>query len=339
MYGFEDTVDITFEHILQKVSQESIFELVFKAPIHVGVYYTSPLRTDKKPGARFDYLEDTLFFIDFGDKKRTHRTCFQMVSDFFRLTHTDTIKFIATKFNLSTNLGDYVMYNEEEGEILTNPIKIKEYFNIGFTPKPYRRVDTKYWSQFLINLSQIEEDGVHSVQSYSLNKKIITPYGLCYAITIPGAKGVKLYQPQREKGDFKWITNFTNNDIGNLDKIAPTGKKLIVASSYKDHRVIRNIGIPNTVWFQNEGQIPCDRLNLELIERYDHIYFFYDNDESGREAVLKLAQTYNNYKRDCATGLFLPERCPWKDPAQFISKEGRQDLVNLFKDLGLYENP
>lgn len=337
MYGFEETLDITFEHILQKVSQEKIFELIFKTPVFQGVYYTNPLRTDSKAGARFEYLENTLFFVDFGDKRRTHRTCFQMVQDYFTLTSTDAIKFIAEKFNLSTSLNDYKIFTEEEEESFNVP-KIKSYFKIDFNARPYRKVDIKHWSQFLIKESELQEDGVHSVARYYLNGKIVNPYGLCFAITLPNNPGVKLYQPQREKGDFKWITNFTNNDIGNLNNISPQGKKLIVASSYKDHRVIRNIDLPNTIWFQNEGQIPCDRINIELIERFDHIYFFFDNDEVGRGASLKLAQVYNSYKKDCATGLFLPERCPWKDPAQFVQKEGKQDLRNLFKDLELYEN-
>lgn len=331
MYGYSEHLEITFGQLLQKISQEEIFELVFNEPIIEGFYYKSPLRVDNNPGARFEYYDGTLLFIDFGDKEKTHRNCLQVIRKYFKLSYNEALRFICSKLNLSENSEDY----EKEEESFTGFIEKKK-FEIDFRKREFSKFDIKFWSKSLISLQNLEDDGVFSVQSYKLNGRGYTPFDLCYAITLPKSDRVKLYQPNKPKDKFKWITNFTNNDIGNLQGISKSGKKLVIASSYKDHRVIRNLEVKDVLWFQNEGQIPADIINIELVERFEEIIFFYDNDLAGLEASAKLVATYNQYRKNCARAVSLPLSSPWKDPSQFIYKEGKRDLIQEFKSLNLY---
>lgn len=333
MYGYVEYFDLSPEHILQKVTQEQIFEIVFPKVYLGEVIYKSPLRTDRNPRCFFEYHNDVLLFKDFGDKNRTHRSCFRMIMDKYNLTMREALKFICNHFDLSHSSVDYEeVIIEDDTEIVR-----KTPLHIDFLSKEYTSQDKKYWSQYLIYPDQLLEDGVHSVDKLILNNVAKPVYGLCYAYTFPEDK-VKIYRPYAPP-KYKWMTNCNNNIVGNIHNISQRGKKLIVAKAYKDSRVIRNLGIKDVIWFQNEGQVPNDMINIDLITRYEEIVFLYDNDEPGIAAGQKLADIYNGYRNGCAKGIYLPKECGYKDPSDFICKEGKQDLINVFKELELYGNP
>ena len=333
MYGFEEYIELTPEHILQKVSQEQIFKIVFKQEVETDlVCYRSPLRKDKNPGCWFKYYDGTLLFIDFGDKKRTHRSCFRMIMDKYGVDMRSAINIICNYYNLSSNPLDYKEVELEDYEY-SSPTKTP--LIINFTKREFTKQDKKYWSQYLIYPSQLEEDNVYSVESFSFSTgKTIKPFGLCYAYTFPNDR-VKIYQPLTNP-KYKWITNCNNNVVGNIHNISDKGDLLIVSKSYKDSRVLRNLGIKDVVWFQNEGQVPNDEINIDLINRFKEIVFFYDNDIAGIEAGNKLSNIYNSYKSNCSRAVHLPKMCKWKDPSDFIRREGRVDLMKILKRMKLY---
>ncbi len=331
MYGYEEYFDLSPEHILQKVTQEQIFKIVLKDIYLDTVCYTSPFRKDKNPGCWLTYHDGVLLFVDFGDKSKTHRSCFRMIMDKYGVDMRTALKIVCNHYKLSQNILDYeeIAIDDSERISVSKPPPI-----ISFYPKEFTKQDKKYWSQYLISPNQLEEDKVYSVESFTINGKKITPYGLSYAYTFPDNK-VKIYQPYNNP-KYKWITNCDNNVIGNISNISERGKNLIVSKSYKDCRVLRNLGYKNVVWFQNEGQVPNDFNNINLISRFEKIIFFYDNDISGKEAGDKLASIYNGYKKDCATNLYLPTKYGWKDPSDFIKKEGTKDLIKILNKMNLY---
>lgn len=332
MYGYEEYFDLTPEHILQKVSQEQIFGIVFKEEIILDCKcYRNPLRVDKHPECRFEYCNNVLLFIDFADKKRTHRSCFRMIMDKYGVDMNSALRIICNYFELSYSSVDYKEVNIEDNE---SSIIVKTPLIITFNSKEFNSYDKRYWSQYLIYPEQLIEDEVYSLKNFTIQGKRITPLGLCYGYTFPDGK-IKVYQPYTNP-KYKWITNCDNNVVGNIHNLPEKGDKLIVSKSYKDCRVLRNLGFKNVIWFQNEGQVPCDAINIDLISRFKEIVFFYDNDEAGLEAGDKLMSIYNSYKTGCSSKVHLPKRCEWKDPSDFIRKEGREDLVKVLKKINLY---
>jgi hypothetical protein len=333
MYGYEEYFDLSPEHILQKVTQEQIFKIVLKEIYIDTVCYTNPLRRDKNPGCWLSYDNTTgaLLFVDFADKNRTHRNCFRMIMDKYNVSMRSALKIICNHYKLSENIIDYKEISIEDYEKLSIP---KTPPIISFYQREFNKQDVKYWSQYLIFKNQLLEDGVYPIQSFIINGKKINTYGLAYAYTFPNNR-VKIYQPYTNP-KYKWITNCDNNIIGNYENISNKGKNLIVSKSYKDCRVLRNLGYKNVIWFQNEGQVPNDKNNIELISRFERIIFLYDNDLSGKEAGIKLASIYNSYKKDCATNLYLPNKYGHKDPSDFIKKEGTKDLIKVLNKMNLY---
>ncbi len=332
MYGYTPEVEIEPEQILQKIDAKLIFELVFKQELDLSQLYCSPFRDDKRPGCRFEYREDgTLLFIDFGERFRTghtHRNFLQAVADAYETTTTRAIQIICSEFGLSTFKHDYqpvTILNPESSPRIISDLK--------YDKKEITRLDIGFWSQFLIRPEHTVEDNVFPVRRFSIKKgtkfNIVTPYKYCYCMDFIAHK--KFYQPFNEQ--YKWITNCNENDIGNIDNLPLTGKELIIQKAYKDHRVIRNVVEgTNVIWTPNEGAIPDLFILKNLSSRFEIITIFYDNDEGGRNAALRLQAIFNEIRPNSCRLVFMPDNLP-KDIGEFVQREGRKDTLTLLNQI------
>lgn len=339
MYGYYEYTDITPEQLLQKIDQVKIFEFVLKQPVDLNKKYLSPFREDRVPKCFFTTREDgIILFIDFGDRAgRTHRSCFRMVMDSHEpsISLTEAINIICSHFKLSKNSQDYkpidkLLYTVVESE--------PQETIINYTSKEFTKKDKKYWSQFLITIDQLKEDNVYAVEKFTkINQKgrfSNRPYNVCYALDF--IHHVKIYQPLNNK-DYKWLNNCDENDIGNIDNLPHTADKLIISKSYKDHRVIRNLTNSNVVWFQNEGCVPDEHILTMLLYRFHEIVIFYDNDYTGIKQAYKIVNILKKLSKgkNIVRMIYLPIDSKYKDIAEFVSKEGRQDTLKILKQIKL----
>lgn len=348
MYGYEEHIEVTPEQILQKITQEQIFEFILGVPFNINNRYTSPLREDNKPGCRFEQRQDgTILFVDFGERLltgHTHRTCFSMVMDFFGVNLDGAIRKICIQFSLSNNVSDYKPVDNDSyrGRVSYEQQTDRQNSTIlGYHPKSPTKSDVWYWSQFLIKVDELKEDNVFCVNRFTIKNhkgyRVIPIYKYCYVFDF--IDRMKIYQPFSEK--YRWITNCDENNIGNIDNLPYKGKELIIQKSYKDHRVLRNIGLGlNVIWFQNEGCVPSLEILKNLTQRFELITIFFDNDEDGTLAAIKLCNIFNQLREDCARIVHLPtfisRKLTHKDPSTFINKEGKTDLITILNQIGIY---
>lgn len=337
MYGYEEYNNLTPEQILQKITQEQIFQFVFGHSINIEDRYKSPFRRDRTPGCWFEWVNGILLFNDFGDKQR-HRSCFKAVMDKYNVTLHTAIKIICKHFNLSESDLDYSPIESTDKLNIIKSDKIPAI--ITYNNRDFNKEDAKFWSQFLITKDNLIEDNVYPVDRFTIDSKgrvkVITPYTVCYSY--PFGEKVKLYMP-RNNPKFKWITNTSENDIGNIDNLEPTGKQLIITKSYKDHRVLKNLGYKNVVWFQNEACVPNKQICVGLINRFEDIVVFYDNDKQGNLGSEKIVSLFNSVRGSSTRSVHLPIRkYKWKDPAEFINKEGKLELIRVLNKIGLNGN-
>jgi hypothetical protein len=347
MYGYAELFELTPEQLLQKVTQEQIFEFILKQPVNLNWRYCSPFRVDNNPGCRFEQRPDgTLVFVDWGERLivngKVHRSCFSMVMDSYKVNLTKAMQIICSEFGLSTDKHEYqvvdkVLYDLRQEQDSNKTI-------MTFEKKQFSKADTLFWSQYLIKPQHLIEDGHSSVRQFTKKNqkgyKIITPYKPCFVFDFIDT--MKFYQPYSDK--YKWITNCDEDDIGNFDNLPPTGEELIVQKAYKDHRVLRNLdwGL-NVVWFQNEGCVPSEDILRNISQRFKLITFFYDNDDDGIVAADKLTNIFNEIREGSSRAIHLPRKRKHKqlfghylkDPSDFIQKEGRQDLITVLKQIGI----
>lgn len=341
MYGYYEYSDITAEQLLQKVKQERIFEMVLKEPFSYDKKYFSPFRKDKTPGCFFTQREDgTILFVDFADRTgHRHRSCFRMVMDAYEptLSLSNAIDVICDYFKLSKNSSDYTPVSFTRN--FTSVTEEKEGTIITYTKKrEFSRNDRIYWSKFLITTQNLLEDNVYPVDRFTKVNRKGKFSSVCYnpSFALDFIHHVKLYFPLNNI-EFKWLSNCDENDIGNIDNLPITGSKLIISKAYKDHRVIRNLTNNNVIWFQNEGCVPDDYILKMLLKRFHEIVIFFDNDYTGIKQGYKIVTILKKLSKgkNIVRMVYLPIKSKYKDIAEYVGKEGRQDTLKILKQIKL----
>lgn len=344
MFEKQDNIEkrgfIDKENILKYVSEEDIFELVFKFKPKEYDYVTSPFRQDDNAGCWFEYsTSGKLKFKDFGSqifirgKKMINIDCFDAVQIYFNLPNLyKTILFIKKHLIDGKELP-------ERKDVNIQVERQKREVKIQFEARDFDERDAKFWKKYYISRQNLIDDRVFAVKRFKiLNGKYgdfsTRTYDICYAYTEFNDNRKKLYRPH-QKGKNRFITTCNQNDIGGINTLPEFGDLLIITKSYKDWRVLKNQGL-NVIWFQNEGMMPTNDILLPLCKRFKYIIIFFDNDETGILSSLKIKDHINSY---------FPGKCESKwidesflsqnitDPSDYIHKMGENELQKLLKQM------
>lgn len=317
---------ISKESILSLVTQEQIFELVFKFKPVEYEYVVSPLRNDDVPGCWFSLHDNgILYFVDFGNGRR-HSDCFNIVQDYFKLPNFYlTLEYI---FNSLIRGKEELKPIEAKRDIQRD---VKKKVKLLIEARAFDGRDYQFWSQYGIRKKDLIEDRVFPIHRlYALNTKTgshsIECRDIAYSYNDFPDSRKKIYFPLRE-GKRRFITNCSQNDVGGINSLLSYGSELIITKGYKDYRVLKNHG-KNVVWFQNEGMIPNDLILNKLVKPYLNVIVWFDNDQPGITASEKVKQHINTMFPSKAKNLWLPERgldlgikdpsdCRAKDPVYF----------------------
>jgi hypothetical protein len=327
MYGFQNFIPLTTEEILKRISQSDIFKIIFKEHPVLGKYYISPFRNDDNAGCFFEYYNSKLFFVDFADEI-THRDCFGVICDYFNINYIQSLEYINSYYKLGLNYS-----NDDTKPVIYEPVNYtnnvkKTKTEFIFKPRNFNNSDIEYWEQYGITIKQLKEDGVYPIIWFKIIKDVkittIRPIVNSYVYTGFENNKIKIYTPLTNNKKFKWFTNCTQDDVGNIDNLPISGKKLIITKSYKDWRVLTNYNI-NGVWLQNEGGIPNMSILSNLSNRFEEIIIFFDNDITGKKQSEKLKLIINSNFPKKARIVFLEGLL--KDPSDYYANNGRLELL------------
>ena len=315
--------------ILQYISEEDLFEHILGFVPKEYDYICSPLREDNNPGAFFQrgLYSNKLLFIDYADSYNNTYDCFAFIQRYYKLPDFyQTLQFIQHNIIEKQKLEKTVTQN-----ISTKDVSRKK-AELIIEARPFNKTDGLYWGKFGISKKNLMDDKVFPVQKIFLKNgrkgdKSIPVYTKCYAFTDFKENRKKLYFPYK-KGKFRFLSTCTRNDV-DVEKINRNSKQLVISKSYKDCRVLRNLGV-NTLWFQNEGAFP-ENLQ-EIIEGFEDVAIFFDNDNPGINAAMKLESLINNSFRHVARTVHFETKLlekGIKDPADMYSKMGVEKLEHF----------
>ena len=347
MYGYYNNVNLEITEILEKVTEIEIFSIVIKEKINdIGAKYLAPYRLDKTPSCYFKYYNNKLYFYDYTLMFHNNIDCVGIIQKTFNLSYVDALKYIVNYFNLETT------------QIVTNNVAIKsvDKLNHVFIPYVFNKVskriitetqrtpilyiekefnnnDKNFWNKYEITKQNLINDKVYSISHYQLltrSNEYVTIYSnnfmYCYSDFIN--EGVKIYRPYEKNN--KWVTNCTKNDVGGINNLPYNGELLIITKSYKDYRVITNQGY-NTIWFQNEGMIPNETIIRDLVNRFQNIIIWFDNDNAGitnGKVICEYIKSFQSNKNNIKL-VHLPIELleiKIKDASDFICKYGKVEL-------------
>ena len=161
MYGYHSDVPQCVNGFLEHYNQEEIFKIALGDYPATGEYYLSPFRTDNNAGCVFEWHNEKLFFIDFGDVK-THRDCFNYIQDSYGLTNMkDTLEFITSYFDTNVVAKEKAMNRE-------TILRVKSPSQIFFYARPFTELDRLFWSPYEISRKNLLEDNVFSLSMYKV---------------------------------------------------------------------------------------------------------------------------------------------------------------------------
>lgn len=310
---------ISKEEILNKVSQEEIFKLVFKTNFPIREKIVSPFREDSNPGCWFSYQKNgILVFRDFGFHNKPI-DCFLAIELYYNLSYIDSLEFIynslikgKSNISLKPKIAKKKQKNVE-----------RKRTEIAFYIRNFQIKDKKYWQQYGITKNQLISDFVYPVSKFIINrKKKIEAKKLTYSYA-EFPKNVKLYSPFNKR--FKFITNCVASDIGGLKSLKKKNELLIITKSYKDYRVLKNFNL-DVIWVQSEAiSLPINLLKKTFNE-YEELLVFFDNDQKGREYSIKKIETLENLGYTTREIFLLGKE---KDPSDFYKNHGKDKLKNF----------
>lgn len=320
------------ETIFEYVSEKEIFELVFQKTVSLTEFLKSPIRVDNNPNCYFRINPKTgkLFFVDFGSTLQTYFDCFSMVKIYFNLKNFDeTINFIYDNLIVGRNLEKRIIQKKYS---LTKNVET----TLDFTPRDFTQFDRDFWyGRYFITKNQLIEDKVFCTENYLLNCNkgtfSIIPDTPAYCYTDFENGKLKIYKPFAKNKNRRFVSNCSNNDIGNVKNIDYNSDRLIITKAYKDSRVLTNEN-QNTIWTQGEGMYPDLEMLLPICYNFKEIVIFYDNDEMGIKNSINLSNIINVYLENRARPLVLPSSLLSKgisDPSDLIYKEGRPALLKF----------
>lgn len=336
MYGYHEYTPLNKDIILANISQEDIFKLAFKRDIIIGELYKAPYRNDINGDCYFQYANEKLWFIDFASTKGRHyKDCFDVLQECLNITHNSVLQYINNHFKLG--LGD----STKEVEVQTVEVYLKEdrKKTITYTPRLFNNKDKTFWQKYGITKQNLIEDKVEAVKLYRGYSKVnkvftIKPFDLTYAYTDFKDNKVKIYRPEALDKKSKWFTNCNQNDLGNINNLPEKGDYLIITKSYKDCRVLRNLGL-TSIWLQAESMFPTNNILEDLGKRFNKIIVWLDNDQTGMARSKELKDLINKLYPNKANTVFIAPKFlkeNIKDPSDYIAKFGRAGLIEFIKE-------
>lgn len=319
------------DEILNKITQEQIYQYYFPEEIDMRTHYVNPTRLDDtRPGCTFKYLGDTLMFVDFANNP-THMDCFKFIQKYYNLNFYDVLVQISKDFNLHVHKPETLFENNELDPLLI-PRKeiILEKVNkidtiIKVITQAFNVNDLEYWEQFGITLGTLQ---LYDVKS-------------CYEAWINGFKyhrykdsdpmyryrekdKFKIYRPFANKR-YKWRTNMAGGLLEGWDQLPKTGNIVFVTKSRKDVMTLYEAGHA-AVSVRAESSIVSENAANLLNERFEKIYSWFDNDDAGIMYSKKQSLKYN------WESVQIPIHFP-KDPSDFVKKYSIKELNNLINNV------
>lgn len=330
---------INKEDILNYINEEDIFSLVFGFVPEEHQYVCSPFREDHNPNCWFEYAPDgRLRFVDFanpniiGGIKMCNIDCFSAVKIYFKLPNFyQVLEFI------QDNLIKGKTIERKPAEKQKIELIHKDGSKILFKSRAFNEYDKRFWSRYGITRQQLVDDHVFAVETFKVINSdgtiTSTPYDITYCYTDFENSHKKIYRPYNKK---RFITSCTKNDVGNIKNMIPY-ERLYITKSYKDCRVLRNLGL-SSIWFQNEGMIPEDKILIPILKRAGDIIVFFDNDKTGLQAGNLVNIKIQNVAKN-SQNIFLPTSLlekGIKDPSDFIKAKGINEFIEFLKSKQLW---
>jgi len=320
VYGYADDVSriLDIDEVVSSIGEGAIFHHVLGYTPQEYDVVVNPFRVDTRPGATFErsHVSGRLLLIDYGTTEKRYGV---------RVGMFDCVGAVQLKYQmeLQSALNYIVDTVPPDPDYTAIPQHDKVPTIIQYRTRQFTLKDKRFWyDRYGITRNDLMADNCNPISSFAVlsrktfgKPRIIRPDTSSYAIAVNDH--VKIYSPHSK--NLRFVSNCNANDVGGVGLGHGT---VVITKAYKDHRVLRNAGVPSVYWFQNEGCVP-DYMVTKL-QPYSRVVFLYDNDRQGMFASHNLRDISLHPN---AEALWVPEgNSSIKDPADLRWLRGERDL-------------
>lgn len=318
---------LTKETILDKTTQEEIFRFYIGVDFTINKAFKSPLRKDNVPSfVVYSLSNGDLRFKDFNGAQGS---CFDLVMILYQVSFSETLYIINRDLNLNivktNSINSYNrQYKDYKPDKLLSNSKL-----LQFKPQLFTANDLKYWSAYGISEDTLKLYNVFSAKYIFLDKRLILRYNdynpiYCYKFD----NTVKVYRPFANKGEYKWMSNVTKDDIQGYNALDFSRDTLIVTKSLKDVMCLHELGY-SAIAPQAEGnRNQYDAINT-IATYFDKIFILFDNDDTG----IKGANSLKEYLSMDSKIIFIENIIKVKDISDHMKEYGIEMSRNLLNKL------
>lgn len=313
--------ELTFNNLLETVSQEQIFQYYLNENIVDGGLYKSPFREDKTPSFSVYWnrkKRDVLMFKDFGINKSGD--CVEMIREMYNLNYYEALSKIAL------DLG--IVQNVNSTSIKYIPVKKKEAVVLGIKKRFWLLKDKIYWTSFGISKKTLEKYNVVPIEYvfFNGNPFKIKELAYCYQEFKDNCVTFKIYKPFASKTQ-KWLTNANRSVHQGYSQLPEKGDLLIITKSLKDVMSLYDcVNIP-AVGLQSESITMKNSVMEEYKTRFKRVVCLFDNDEAGKRLALQFSDLYN------IESIEIPVFKNVTDFSDLVREKGVGEGVKIIKNL------
>lgn len=294
---------LTMKYILQRVSQEDIFEKYCNTRVVTNTKVSSPFRHDPNPSCQFYYTtRNKLKLRDF-NPNGFHGDCFDAAAeilnldcsnkyDMFKVMDDIARRFFIHRYEDEDALPMVINYQKKESYEVKKKVHI-----INVKVREWANIDNHIWKKIGKNVSLdiIKYFNIFPCQKVWIDgeqKYHFTPADPCYAyyfgVDDEGNRKITLYFPRRKKGQMRFYIN--NSAVQGESQIFPAEFGL-VTKSLKDIVSAFTFGITSIAPSGEGTPLPPEPI-FKLKQFANHIVSLYDFDKSGISGAFQLRNQY-----------------------------------------------
>ena len=324
MYNTRGYEILNIENILKKVTEYDIFKYYIGEFDDPGKKFCSEIRADKNPSCSIKIMiSGKAIYRDWATGETYD--CFKYIQQKYGLTLYECLKVISNDFNLGLHSGEVEKNKTMSiiGEHLRKQPKVSD-TKLRIVSIPFTNNGRSYWDSYGISEGILNLYNVKQISHYYINISLITipkrDIAFSYAF---GNYKYKILRPFNT--EWKWVTNANASIIQGYNQLPDYGKFLFITKALKDVMVLNSLGF-NAIAPQSENTIISLDAIAGLIQLWDQIIIYYDNDLPGISAAKAHSELYKI--RYIHNTLGEP-----KDPSDYYLKYGGKKLKSMILKL------
>ena len=303
---------INRKYVLDRITQEAIFEKYMNVSIDYKKTYKNPLRDDKDGSCKFYISESKILYLK--DWSWRSFDCFSFVEHYYYIEFKMAIYKICYDFNL-TEINKLPVASEG----IKNLSSIVKPVVFSFDIKDFDKNTLSFWKKYIswITPEILNKYGVFVLYKYYKDGELkFTNNKEQRYVYILGEFKYQMYSPHEKQ--FKFLT--TGTRVVGLKSIDYSKEYILIIKSIKDWVLSRLLGL-NTIGLISEGASLTSEA-LDVIDKFPYCLTLFDRDRAGKKASIKFKKEYSTIP------LLFPEDLE-KDLSDNLEEYGENDIWEL----------